>query len=104
MVTIRIAKDKIARLLEDMKAFGYSPTRAVLFGSVAKSKNHKLSDIDVAVWDNKFSGCLPIDYEELAKVLHRNPRVEVHTFHTSENGVNNPFISEIEKSGIEISV
>jgi predicted nucleotidyltransferase len=104
MVTIRIAKEKITGLLNDLRAMGYSPTRAVLFGSVAKGKSHTLSDVDVAIWDDKFTGCLPIDYESIAPVLHRHPRVEVHTFHSSEDKTNNPFIAEIEKAGVEIPV
>ncbi len=102
MVTIRTAKIKIESLLTDLKAAGYKPTRAVLFGSVAKGKAHELSDVDVAIWDEKFTGCLPIDIEQIAPLLRGYSRVEVHTFHTSENKENNPFIEEIEKSGIEI--
>jgi predicted nucleotidyltransferase len=104
MVTIRIAKEKIKALLVDLRALGYSPSRAVLFGSVAKGKAHSLSDVDVAIWDERFEGCAPIDYEHIAGVLHKYPRIEVHTFHASEDKSNNPIISEIEKDGIEIAV
>ena len=53
MVTIRIAKQRIRELVSDLQAAGYNPSRAVLFGSVAKQKAHELSDIDVAIWDSK---------------------------------------------------
>jgi predicted nucleotidyltransferase len=49
MVTIRTAKVKIETLLADLKRMGYQPTRAVLFGSVAKGNAHELSDVDVAI-------------------------------------------------------
>lgn len=104
MVTIRAAKIKIESLLAYLKSNGYRPTRAVLFGSVAKGTSHALSDVDVAIWDEKFTGCLPIDYEQIVKVLRNNSRVEVHTFHASETKEDNPFIEEIEKTGIEIPV
>ena len=102
MVTVRIAKEKITAILGDLRAMGYSPSRAVLFGSVAKGKAHEMSDVDVAIWDEKFTGCTPIDYESIVSVLHKYPRVEVHTFNATENKETNPFISEIEKNGIEI--
>jgi predicted nucleotidyltransferase len=104
MVTIRIATEKINRLIADLRAMGYSPSRAILFGSIAKGKSHPLSDVDVAIWDEKFTSCLPIDYECIANVLHRHPRIEVHTFHSSEDSNSNPFIEEIEKTGVEIPV
>jgi predicted nucleotidyltransferase len=104
MVTIRTAKIKIENLLADLKLIGYQPTRAILFGSVAKGTAHNLSDVDVAIWDEKFTGCLPEDYEQIAKVLRNHSRVEVHTFHASETKEDNPFIGEIEKTGIEIPV
>lgn len=104
MVTIKIATQKIESLLSELKAKGYSPTRALLFGSVAKGKAHALSDIDVAIWDEHFTGCTPIDYESIVKILRHFPRVEVHTFHSSETKEDNPFIEEIERHGVEIPV
>ena len=102
MVTIRIAKQRITQLLADLRAQGYNPTRAILFGSVAKGRPHQYSDIDVAVWDEKFTGCTPIDYESIGRLLQNYPRLELHTYHVSETAEENPFIAEIEKNGIEV--
>ncbi|MCE2896325.1 MAG: nucleotidyltransferase domain-containing protein [Flammeovirgaceae bacterium] len=104
MFTIRIAKQIVRKLIEDLRENGFDPTRAILFGSVAKGKAHPLSDIDVAIWDEKFTGCRPIDIEAIVKILHSYPRVEVHTYSAKEKGEDNPFIKEIEKRGIEISL
>jgi predicted nucleotidyltransferase len=102
MFTIRIAKQTIASLVNGLRMNGYNPLRVVLFGSVAKGKAHRYSDMDVAIWDEKFTGCRPIDHEALVKILHNYPRLELHTFHSSETSEDNPFIKEIEKSGIVI--
>lgn len=102
MFTIRIAKQIIAKLIDDLRLSGYHPSRVILFGSVAKGKAHSHSDIDVAIWDQLFTGCRPIDIESIIKILHRHPRVEVHTYPAEETGEDNPFIKEIEKHGIEI--
>jgi predicted nucleotidyltransferase len=104
MFTIRLAKQIITNLIDDLRRAGYNPTRVILFGSVAKGKAHALSDIDVAIWDERFTGCRPIDIESLVKILHRYPRVEVHTYPAEETREDNPFIKEIEKKGIEISL
>jgi predicted nucleotidyltransferase len=102
MVTIRHAKQVVKNLVEDLRNHGYAPTRAVLFGSVAKGKATPVSDLDVAIWDERFTGCTPFDYEPILPVLRNYPRVEVHTFQASEDAEANPFIGEIEKHGIEI--
>ncbi len=102
MVTIRVAKQKIEQMVLDLRLSGYQPTRAMLFGSVAKQRANKNSDVDVAIWDDKFSGCTTIDYEGFLSVLRNYPRFEVHTFHSSETAKTNPFIGEIEKSGLEV--
>ena len=103
MFTIRNAKQEITKLIDDLRLNGYNPSRAILFGSVAKGKAHRLSDIDVAIWDEKFTGCRPIDYEAIIKILHHYPRFELHTFQANETSTDNPFIKEIEKDGIFIS-
>lgn len=104
MVTIRIAKERITRLVNDLRAGGFNPSRAILFGSVAKGSTHSLSDIDVALWDRKFTGARPLDYEVLVKFLRNYPRMELHTFQEGETADDNPFIREIEKNGIEIEL
>ncbi len=104
MVTIRIAKQIIRQLVSELQSVGYSPTRAILFGSIAKEKSHPLSDIDVAIWDKKFTGCRPIDIEPLIKILHRYSRVELHTFGASEGASDNPFIQEVERDGIVVDI
>lgn len=104
MVTIRVAKERVKNLMADLRHVGYNPTRAMLFGSVAKGTATSLSDIDVALWAPQFVGCTPIDYEPILPVLRNYKRLELHTFHADENAQNNPFIEEIEKHGIEIEM
>ncbi len=79
-------------MIKDLRAEGFNPSRALLFGSVAKGTVHALSDIDVALWDRKFTGCRPLDYEVLVKFLRNYPRMELHTFQEDETADDNPFI------------
>ncbi len=98
---IKISKEFIA----DLKTRGFAPSRAILFGSYAKGIAHENSDIDLAVWDDKFSGCLPADIELIIpskKKFHH--LLEVHTFHSADSKSTNPFIGEIERTGIAIPI
>src|SRR5437870_3938136 len=98
---IKISKEFVVEL----KKQGFSPNRAILFGSYAKGIAHEHSDIDLAVWDDRFSGCLPADIELIIPAKKKfHPLLEVQTFHSSENKSTNPFIGEIERTGITIPV
>lgn len=102
MFTKKIAIKIIKSFISDIKAKGYKPTKAILFGSIAKEKSHSLSDIDLALWDEKFEGCRPFDYEPIVRQLTKYPDLELHTFPKNETAEDNPFIGEIEKNGIVI--
>ena len=88
------------RFLSELRTFGYKPQKAYLFGSFAKNQQNEYSDIDLAVWDSNFSGCMAVDYEGFKTLLIRFPRIELHTFNPADR--DDPFISEIEKEGINL--
>ena len=104
MFTKRIAVQQIKDLIVEINKTGIKPKRAMLFGSVAKEKTHKYSDIDVAIWADEFCGSPTFDYELILKSLRNFPDIELHTFNTNDTKDNHPFVEEIEKSGIEIKV
>lgn len=104
MVTRTIALNQIANLLEALALLGYRPTQAYLFGSVATGHQHEHSDIDLALWDERFSGCLMIDYEPIKHLLTKFPLIELHTFAASDDASTHPWVKEIIKIGIPIDV
>lgn len=104
MVTRTIALNQIAKLLEALSGLGYHPTQAYLFGSLASGQQHEHSDIDLALWDERFSGCLTIDYEPIKHVLTRFPLIELHTFASSDDETTNPWTKEIIKKGMPIDL
>ncbi|MDX2190759.1 MAG: nucleotidyltransferase domain-containing protein, partial [Bacteroidota bacterium] len=100
MLTRKIARKYVSDFLTILVSdFGYNPSRVMIFGSVAKGKAHAHSDIDVAIWDSKFTGCGPIDCEPIARLLNQFPLIELHYFEEGEGKDYNPFICEIEKEG-----
>ncbi|MFN0036857.1 MAG: nucleotidyltransferase domain-containing protein [Saprospiraceae bacterium] len=104
MVTRTNALNQIAELLEALSGLGYRPTRACLFGSVATGRQHECSDIDLALWDERFSGCLTIDYEPIKHILTRFPLIELHTFAASDDESTHPWAKEIIKKGLPIDL
>ncbi|MFN0177057.1 MAG: nucleotidyltransferase family protein [Saprospiraceae bacterium] len=104
MVTRTNALSQISKLLKDLSDLGYHPTQAYLFGSVALGQQHEYSDIDLAIWDEQFSGCLTIDYEPIKHILTRFPLIELHTFAAADDETTHPWAKEIIKKGIPIDL
>jgi uncharacterized protein len=104
MVTQSIAIGQVRSLLLQLAAVGYRPTQAFLFGSVAKGNQHQYSDIDLALWDDRFAGCLTIDYEPIKRILTQFTHIELHTFAANDDEFSNPFIGEIKRHGVLVDV
>lgn len=90
--------------ISDLKMIGYNPSSAYLFGSIVSGTIHEYSDIDLALWDEKFTGALHLDYDTLKHLLLKYKHIELHPFNTADNEETNPFIEVIKKTGIEIPI
>ena len=93
-------KTIIHQFIGELANVGYSPDEVFLFGSYAKGKPNEFSDIDVAVCDKKFSGCLPLDIENIKSIVSKYSAIELHTFNSNDK--DSPLIREIRKNGIRI--
>ncbi|MBX2897633.1 MAG: nucleotidyltransferase domain-containing protein [Cyclobacteriaceae bacterium] len=99
MLTRKALNQRVTNFIADLKAAGYTPYRVVLFGSYAKGKPHTQSDIDLAVWDEKFTGCGTSDIEPIASIVSKYPLLELHPFSLDDTENNNPFVKEILEQG-----
>jgi len=95
----------VKRYAENLKKSGIFPDAVYLFGSYAKGKQHKDSDIDVAV----VSSHLNEKYDEGRFKLWKlrrdiDLRIEPHGF-TPEDWADdsNPMSYEIKKTGLQIA-
>lgn len=102
MVTRKVLDTTIRSFIQDLQRAGYSPSRVVLFGSYAKGRPHATSDIDLAVWDERFTGCGTADIAPIASLVSKYPGLELHFFAATETPADNPFVAEIMMHGIEI--
>lgn len=103
MLSRKIARKYVIDFLEALtKEYGYHHSKVMIFGSVAKGNTHSNSDIDVAMWDSRFTGCRPIDCESIAPLLHRFPLIELHSFEENETADDQPFIAEILNHGVDL--
>ncbi len=99
MVTIATLNKMLSAFYDDLTLYGYRPTKMILFGSYAKGSPNASSDIDIAIWSPKFSGCISSDIEFLAPIKRNYPLIEIHTFSQEDNEESNSFIEEIIHTG-----
>jgi predicted nucleotidyltransferase len=90
----------IHNFIAELTNADYKPDQVYLFGSYAKGNPHKFSDIDLAVWDKKFTGCIPLDIERIKSILSKYSSIELHTFCPEDK--DSPLIREIVENGIRI--
>jgi predicted nucleotidyltransferase len=76
---------------------------AYLYGSYAKGTNNELSDIDLALVSNSFSGNRFLDKEKIRKyIVAVNTDISPMPFSPEDFNEDNFFVSEILKEGIRI--
>ena len=100
MLTRKALNLRIAGFVADLRTAGYTPSRVLLFGSYAKGHPNEASDVDLAVWDKKFTGCGTEDIEPIASIISKYPLLELHTFSEEDTESNNPFVKEILRQGV----
>jgi len=93
----------VESFVSTLLAAGYAPARVVLFGSYAKGHPNPTSDIDLAIWDERFVGCGTADIAPIAHLVSKYPHQEVHTFALDDTPANNPFVGEILRHGVTLA-
>ena len=103
MVRRRDIETEINGYLKALSNLGFPFQKAYLFGSYAKGNPHKYSDIDLAVWSEMFTDSYFTIIEKTASLRRTFKNIELHPFMLEDNAENNPFIKEIENTGILIT-
>ena len=100
----RIVKKIVKQYAAELKHRNYPFSALYLFGSHAKNKANKWSDIDVGVISNKLKRNWWKNEQLLSKIsLDIDLRIEPHGFTPEEfNDPCNPMAHEIKKTGIRV--
>ena len=99
-----------AATMKQMKDFvslvsssGITLRKAILFGSYARNKQTKYSDIDVALVADEFCNVPSEDVKLFMKAMLKYYMVQPQTYNTKDFSPDkNPFIDEILRTGIVI--
>lgn len=102
MVRRKNIEAEINGYLKALSQIGFPFQKAILFGSYVNGKPHQYSDIDLAVWSKAFRDDYFIIMEKVAPLRRTYKNIEIHPFSLKDSAANNPFIKEIENTGIVI--
>lgn len=107
MLTQKSAIERVRSFAKQVTEAGVRLKRVVLFGSYASNKQHKWSDIDVALVADAFSGIGFYDIDLFGEILIKKPfrEIQPRTYSTKDfSPQKDPFVGEIIKTGIEIEL
>jgi predicted nucleotidyltransferase len=107
MLTQKSAIEKVRLFTKQLNESGINLKRVILFGSYAKNKQHKWSDIDVALVADEFNGLGFYDIALFGKTLIKKQfhTIQPKTYNSKGfSPAKDPFVEEIIKTGIEIKL
>jgi predicted nucleotidyltransferase len=86
-----------------VRSSGITLRKAILFGSYARNKQTKYSDIDVALVADEFCNVPSEDVKLFMNAMLKYYMVQPQTYNTKDFSPDkNPFVDEILRTGIEI--
>jgi predicted nucleotidyltransferase len=100
MLTQRSLKALLSAITTELKEGGFQPQKVVLFGSYANGNVHAYSDVDIALWCDRFSGDAMNDFELIRFITRKYPLVNFKLYPSYATAANfDPFIEIIEQTG-----
>ena len=103
MVTQQFALNIAREFVQAVVDKGVRLDKAFLFGSFARNEQRNDSDIDIALIADDFTGIGYFDLRHFLDVKISSTKftpIEAHTFNTTYFRAGDPFVREIEKTGI----
>jgi uncharacterized protein len=104
MLTREDAIERVKKFTKELIETGMPLDKVILFGSYAKNSQQEYSDIDVALVSTIFSGFGFEDRKYFSNINNKKSFIDIETKTYPSNYFlkGDPFIVEINKTGIEI--
>jgi predicted nucleotidyltransferase len=71
MLTRKSLNDLLQQVTKELIQNGIAPSKIILFGSYAKGNVHAYSNIDTAVWSEKFTGNSMEDFDIIRQIAKK---------------------------------
>ena len=97
----RIEKN-INKYINKIREDNLNIKKVILFGSYAKKKQHKWSDVDLCIISTEFKDQFAATRYLLLKSYNLGVIIEPHPYHPKDFVNEDPLVWEIKKTGVEI--
>lgn len=107
MATQKFIIKQLEKIIAEIRNSGINIKQAFLFGSYAKNKQHKWSDVDLALVSDQFTGFDFHDVGMISRILIKYPKllIQPRSYKSSHfSPEKDPIVEEIIKSGLEIKI
>ena len=104
MLTKQNAIRQVRQFLSECQLLPFTIDRAILFGSAANGKITEYSDIDLALFSEKFSNNILANIDLIGSVNIRYPDIDVHTYPSAYYKKKGFLMEQFKKTGIEIKI
>lgn len=96
---------KIKKYVDELKKHNIRIEKVYLYGSFAKNKYHKNSDIDIVVISNDFQGIRFLDREKIVPLRRKiDVRIEPMPYRPEDFHEADPLAVEVMATGKEIKI
>jgi len=95
-------KNDVLSYIELIKKDKIPIEKVIVFGSYAKGKPHKWSDIDICIISPNFKKPFSVLHYLLKKSYQIKSIIEPHPYHPKDFINEDPLVWEIKKTGIEV--
>ncbi len=101
MLTQKSLNALLKQVIKELLEQEIAPSKIILFGSYVIGKVHAYSDVDIAVWSEKFTGEAMKDFDIVREVAKSHRKVSFKLYPSYATPANyDPFIEIIETTGI----
>jgi predicted nucleotidyltransferase len=101
MLTRKSLNILLNEVTEELIQLGITPNKMILFGSYANGGVHAYSDVDIALWSEKFTGEPLEDFDHARPIVRKHREISFKLYPAYATALNyDPFIEIIEQTGI----
>jgi predicted nucleotidyltransferase len=104
MFTKKSSISRVKQFLAECNKLSFTIDKAIIFGSAIQGKATENSDIDLALFSDKFSDNILNNLDMIGPVNIRFPEIDVHTYPLKQYKQKGIIMDQIKKTGIEIKI
>ena len=102
MIPQKVAIELSRNFIADLQKLGYDPTEAYIFGADIEENDAQYENINLALWDDKFTVAGKSKLSEFKYLIVSNTYLVIHVFNKLDSEEQDPFARLVRRKGLKI--